>query len=164
MNKRRWALANPAKVRQSNQAYRRNYRTRYNAAAKIRMQRYRARKKKTAAATTTNTRMKITEIVVTAARTFNHPFESYSNLRPEVTLKASLDDGEDAGAAVKSLQHKAEGIVEDHKQAMLHSLQELHDLGERRAEVQGLTAQLEKAEARLKEIRDQHPQLALGDV
>jgi hypothetical protein len=108
--------------------------------------------------------MKITEITITAARTFNHPHEQYSNLRPEVTLKASVDEGEDAAAAVKLLQNQAEGIVEDHKQAMLRSLHELHDLTERQAEVRGLQKELECAQSRLKEIRSEHPQLALGDA
>ena len=38
--------------------------------------------------------MKITEIVVSAGRTFNHPYENFSNLRPQVTLKATPDEGE----------------------------------------------------------------------
>jgi hypothetical protein len=108
--------------------------------------------------------MKITEIVVTAARTFNHPHEQYSNLRPEVTLKATLNDGEDPTAAVKALQTQAEGIVEDHKQTMLSSLKELYQLTERQAEVQGLQKELQRAQDRLKEIRNEHPQLALGDA
>jgi ornithine cyclodeaminase/alanine dehydrogenase-like protein (mu-crystallin family) len=110
------------------------------------------------------TRMKITEIVVTAARTFNHPFETYSNLRPEVTLKATLSDSEDPTEAVKSLQSQAEGIVEDHKQTMLQSLVELHNLTERQAEVRGLQKEMQRAQDRLKEIRNEHPQLALGDA
>ena len=40
--------------------------------------------------------MKITNIVVRAGRTFNHPHESYSNLKPEVELTATLDEGDDA--------------------------------------------------------------------
>ena len=34
--------------------------------------------------------MKIQTITVTAGRTFNHPHEQYSNLRPEVQMTATL--------------------------------------------------------------------------
>jgi hypothetical protein len=40
----------------------------------------------------------------------------------------------------------------------------LHDLTERQAEVRGLQKELERAQSRLKEIRSEHPQLALGDA
>ena len=55
--------------------------------------------------------MQITEITVHAGRTFNHPYESYSNLRPSLTLRAILTDGEDHLAATKALQAQAEGLV-----------------------------------------------------
>jgi hypothetical protein len=51
--------------------------------------------------------MKVTEIIVSAGRTFNHPYEDYSNLKPQVTLKATVDDGENFEDAVKELQRKA---------------------------------------------------------
>ena len=38
--------------------------------------------------------MQISRIVVTAGRTFNHPYEDCSTLRPQVTLEAILADGE----------------------------------------------------------------------
>lgn len=31
--------------------------------------------------------MKVIEIIVSAGRTFNHPNESYSNLRPQVSVR-----------------------------------------------------------------------------
>jgi hypothetical protein len=105
--------------------------------------------------------MKINKIVVTAGRTFNHPHEQYSNLRPEVTMEASLDDGENAGEAVKALQSQAEGAVEDHKQGLLKSIEELYQLSQHQAEVRGLQKQLSMTQDRLNEIRKEHPQLAL---
>lgn len=105
--------------------------------------------------------MKIQTITVTAGRTFNHPHESYSNLRPEVVLTATLSEGEDATAAAKQLQAQAEGLVEDHKQAMLKSIEELYQLSERQAEMRGLQKQLLRAQERLEEIRQAHPQLQL---
>jgi hypothetical protein len=107
--------------------------------------------------------VKITEITVTAARTFNHPHEQYSNLRPEVTMRATVGEGEDATEAVKELQSRAEGMVEDHKQGLLKSLEELYQLTERQQEMRGLQSQLTRAQDRLNEIRKEHPQLALTD-
>lgn len=106
--------------------------------------------------------MIINRIVVTAGRTFNHPHEQFSNLRPTVQLDATLTDGEDAGKAARELQQKAEGLVEDHKQGLLRSIEELYQLSERQAEVRGLERELRRAQDRLEEIRKQNPTLALA--
>jgi hypothetical protein len=105
--------------------------------------------------------MKITTITVTAGRTFNHPYEQYSNLRPEVTMSATLDDGEDPHVAARDLQQRAEGLVEDHKASLLNSIEELHLLTERQAEMRGLEMQLKRAQDRLTEIRKENAALQL---
>lgn len=97
--------------------------------------------------------MKVNTITVTAGRTFNHPYESYSNLRPEVTLTASLDEGESAMIATKQLQAQAEQLVEDHKNNLMKSIEELHLLTERQREMKGLQLQLERAQERIEQIR-----------
>jgi hypothetical protein len=107
--------------------------------------------------------MKITEIVVAAGRTFNHPHETYSNLRPMVTLKATVEDGDDATVATRQLQQQAEGLVEDHKQQLLRSLEELHQMTERQSEVRGLQVELDRAQRRLEEIRKENPSLTIGN-
>jgi hypothetical protein len=104
-------------------------------------------------------KMEVTEVTVYAGRTFNHPHEDYSNLRPGVTLKATLAEGDDPIAATKQLQAKAEQLVEDHKQSMLKSLDDLYYLNERQREVMGLQKTLEQAQERLDEIRRQNPEL-----
>ncbi|MCX6922871.1 MAG: hypothetical protein NT154_06620 [Verrucomicrobia bacterium] len=106
--------------------------------------------------------MTIIKIKVVAGRTFNHPHEQYSNLRPEVTLEASLSERENPVDAVKALQAQAEGLVEDHKQGMLRSLEELYQLSERQQEMRGLQKELERAQVRLNELRNQHPELKLA--
>lgn len=108
--------------------------------------------------------MKVQSITVTAGRTFNHPYEQYSNLRPEVVMTATLDDGEDPTAAVKALQSTAEQLVEDHKNGLLKSLHELHRLTERQAEIRGLQRQLQLAQDRIDSIRKESPELELGDT
>jgi hypothetical protein len=106
--------------------------------------------------------MKINTITVTAGRTFNHPHEQYSNLRPEVTMTATLEDGDDAAKATRELQAKAEQIVEDHKRGLLTSIEELYQLTERQAEMRGLQNELERAQKRLEAIRSENPTLQLG--
>ncbi len=103
-------------------------------------------------------------ITVTAGRTFNHPHESYSNLRPSVSMTATLDEGEDAIAAARQLQAKAEQLVEDHKQSLLKSLEDLFDLTERQKEMVSLRSQLESAQRRLDQIREQHPQIVQANL
>ncbi len=105
--------------------------------------------------------MKINTIQVTAGRTFNHPHEQYSNLRPSVTMVATIEDGEDAAKATRELQAKAEQIVEDHKQGLLHSIEQLYQLTERQAEMRGLQNELERAQKRLEAIRAENPTLQL---
>ena len=105
--------------------------------------------------------MKITNIVVRAGRTFNHPHESYSNLKPEVELTATLDEGDETKVAVQQLQAQAEGMVEDHKQGLLKSIEELHRLSERQCEVMGLQRQLQQAQSRIEQIRAENPELKL---
>lgn len=103
--------------------------------------------------------MKINTIQVTAGRTFSHPHEQYSNLRPEVTMTATIEDGEDATKAAQELQARAEQIVEDHKQGLLRAIEDLYQLTTRQAEMRGLQNELKRAQDRLGEIRKEHPQL-----
>lgn len=105
--------------------------------------------------------MKIAEITVSAGRTFNHPYEDYSNLRPNVTIRATLDEGDDPEKVLAELQAKAEKSVEDHKQNLLHSLEELHFLTQAQRDYTSLAEQIERSQRRLDEIRRAHPQLEL---
>jgi len=107
--------------------------------------------------------MQINTITVTAGRTFNHPHEQYSNLRPEVVLTATLEEQDDPQACAKELQARAEGLVEDHKRDLLRSLEELYQLSERQAEMRGLQKTLTAAQERLDEIRKTHPELQLAN-
>lgn len=105
--------------------------------------------------------MRVTEITVGAGRTFNHPFESFSNLRPSVTFKAELQDGDDPATVARDLQAKAESLVEDHKQFMLTSLRNLHYLTEAQRRYTTLQEQIKQAQADLENLRSENPQLEL---
>lgn len=97
--------------------------------------------------------MRVTEITVTAGRTFNHPYESYSNLRPEVTLRATLFDGDDDTACTRELQARAERLVEDHKAGMLESLAAINDMSIRRARIADLERLLSRSQSELDSLR-----------
>jgi hypothetical protein len=105
--------------------------------------------------------MQITEITVSAGRTFNHPYENFSNLRPSVTVRATLEAREDPHKVLSQLQALAEKSVEDHKQALLTSLEELHYLTETQREMTSLGEQITRSQARLEEIRKRNPSLQL---
>lgn len=98
--------------------------------------------------------MKITEIIVSAGRTFNHPYESYSNLRPQVTLKSTLEDGDNPQQAVKALQAQAEQQIEDHKQRMLAQMEALYELQLAERDIMSLEEQIKKASERLVRLRE----------
>jgi len=103
--------------------------------------------------------MRVTEIVVSAGRTFNHPYESYANLKPQVTLKATLDEGEDSSAAVKELQAQAEQLVEQHKLIMLSEIRRLKQLQDTGEEVANLQEQIRRAQAALSRLRRENPEV-----
>jgi chromosome segregation ATPase len=105
--------------------------------------------------------MQVTEIVVSAGRTFNHPYENYSNLKPQVTIKAALREGEDSTAAIQELQAQAEKLVEDHKRALLQQLEELQHLSSARQEISDLEQRLKQSQRRLAELREDNPRLGL---
>jgi chromosome segregation ATPase len=97
--------------------------------------------------------MKITEITVSAGRTFNNPYEQYANLRPAVELRATLEEGEEPLAALKKLQEQAETLVEHHKARLLADLDKLHSYTERTRDIARLEDQIGKAQAHLDELK-----------
>lgn len=103
---------------------------------------------------------RITEITVSAGRVISHPFKQYENLRPMITLKAVLDDGEDFEVVAKDLQAKAEGMIEDHGRYMVKSLEELEALTRRQSRVASLEASIRRAQADLNVLRKEMPSLA----
>lgn len=63
--------------------------------------------------------MKITQITVTAGRTFNHPFERYANFRFDFRLQAELSEEDDPAQILTQLQRQAEDDAERHKIAIV---------------------------------------------
>ena len=103
--------------------------------------------------------MRVTEITVSAGRTFNHPYEDYSNLRPHVTLKAEIEEGEDWLSRVKHLQARAEGLVEEHKQVMLKNITDLWRAGQLHDRASSLEEQIIHAQHELDGLRTEQQAL-----
>lgn len=108
--------------------------------------------------------MKVTEITVSAGRVVSHPVENYSNLKPMVSLKAVLDEGDDYEQSIKDLQAKAEGLVEDHANALKKHIRDMHYLSEREREAKRLEDAITASQERLAEIRSEMPLLASGEL
>lgn len=103
--------------------------------------------------------MKVINISVSAGRTFNHPFEQFSNLRSDVEVTAMVHQGEDFEADVKELQGKVERLAEDHKQLMLKSLREAEELSSMQREAFDLQQALKRSQERLEMMRKIHPEV-----
>lgn len=98
--------------------------------------------------------MKITEINVHAGRVIPHPTTSYSNLKPGISYKAVLEEGEDATEATKALQAKAESLLEDHCRHMVNCIQELEELSRKQARIASLQSAIERAQRDLDDVRN----------
>ena len=93
--------------------------------------------------------MKVKQIKVNAGRTFNHPYESFSNMKSDVEYVAELEDGEDVEAATKQLRHMAEQSAENHKQLVLKTLENIEETARieaniERANVDAETGKIQK--------------------
>ena len=97
--------------------------------------------------------MKISNIHVSAGRTFNHPFEQYSNFRCDVQLQAHIEEGEDPIEATHALQAQVEKIAEDHKQDLLKNIRELERISRCNEEISQLEERMRQADERLKGLR-----------
>lgn len=108
--------------------------------------------------------MKVTEIIVSAGRTFNNPYESYANFKPQVTMKVLLSPEDDPATATKALQAQAEQLVEDHKNHLLESLRKLEQMKEAARQVAQLSEMIEQSQRKVAALREQHPQLPCFDA
>ena len=97
--------------------------------------------------------MQIREVRVSAGRTLQHPCQTYANLRPEVSLIASLDAGEDAIDATRRLQRQAEQLVEEHAMVLCASLTEREVAKREEQELGRLKQSLTDNQERIAELR-----------
>lgn len=97
--------------------------------------------------------MQVTQIKVSAGRTFNHPFESYSNLRCDVHLDAKLDEGDDPKSATQALQAQAEELAESHKQDLLKQIHSLEQLTRANDQITALEERIAQAQRQVEQLR-----------
>jgi hypothetical protein len=86
--------------------------------------------------------MKVTEVVVSAGRTVSHPTQTYSNLKPQLTLKAQLGEDDDPTACVKQLQAQAEQLIEDHAKNLAEAIVEAEEIERRTKRVADLEREI----------------------
>jgi hypothetical protein len=107
--------------------------------------------------------MNITQITVSAGRTFNDPYENYSNYKPHLTLTATLAPEDDAYDRLRLLQNYAEHLMDDHKRKMLSDLRALQAASQIRQEVSDLEAKIDRFQERLDEIKRNAPELPFAE-
>jgi predicted nuclease with TOPRIM domain len=103
--------------------------------------------------------MQVTHITVSAGRTFNHPYEQFSNLRSHVELAAELAPGEEAEASAKVLQAKAEKLAEEHKQHLLNSIHELQEMTQLDSELVSMEETITRSQEKLEKLRARRSEL-----
>ncbi|MEQ1861867.1 MAG: hypothetical protein ABMA13_18265 [Chthoniobacteraceae bacterium] len=74
-------------------------------------------------------------------------------------MTAELQEGDDPLACAKALQHQAETLVEDHKQAMLRSIEELEHMRRSESELRELGEMMKRQQQRIDDLRRAHPEL-----
>jgi len=70
--------------------------------------------------------MQVTEIQVHASTGFKHPHERFANFKLGVTLKATIQPGENIWEATRQLQTLAESLVQAEKEATLKRIEEAY--------------------------------------
>ena len=71
---------------------------------------------------------KIIEITIGLATSFNNPFESFSNFKPSVQLKAIVADGEDPNRVAIDLQAKVGDLLATERHRILDGLKREHEI------------------------------------
>ena len=80
--------------------------------------------------------MVILEMTIHEGRTYNHPFEAYSNFKQGVSVKASLSENENPEREGKLLQERASLLMDEIKNKTLQSLVKLNSLEEAKRQIE----------------------------
>jgi hypothetical protein len=93
--------------------------------------------------------MKVTNVTVWAGRTFNHPYENYSNFKPSISISADIAADGDYEKALEQLQTEAEQMMERHKERMLSDLERLRKIEFNTSRAERLHETIKQAEKEL---------------
>lgn len=105
--------------------------------------------------------MQIDRITVTAGRTLPHPLHQFANIKCEIGYSATLDAGEDADAARRALQSKAESDVENHANELKESIRDYQSHLRTKARIESLESQIKQQAAELDELRKEDARFPL---
>lgn len=105
--------------------------------------------------------LKIEKITVRAGRVVPHPLHAYGNVKCDLELVASLDEGEDPEEVRKSLQEKIESDVEQHVLDLKESLRDMQGHLESRNKIKRLESQIEQLAKERDELATQFEDLPL---
>lgn len=96
--------------------------------------------------------MQIRQITVRAGRVVPHPLHAYGNIKADLEIVASLDDGDDAGEVMKSLQEKIESDIEQHVLDLKESLRDMQGHLESRNKIKRLESQIDELQKERDEL------------
>ena len=97
--------------------------------------------------------MQVKTITVHAGRTIPHPSESYSNLRPSISMTAELEPGENPDECIRALQAKAEGLVSDHTAHLVESIREAEQIAIESRQIADLERSINRGQQQLEDLR-----------
>lgn len=98
--------------------------------------------------------MKIKTIEVSAGRTFNHPYESFANLRFDLKFQAELSEGEEAMDCLKDLQTVAEKAAEEHKANLINDIHALEEMARSQRQMSDLEQRIKQAQDNLETLKE----------
>lgn len=97
--------------------------------------------------------MKINTVTVSAGRTVSHPIEDFANIRPELSMTATLEEGDDPVAVVRELQAQAERLVQDHLDRLVDTLVTIDRMDRQDRQIANLETELAERQKRLDALR-----------
>lgn len=108
--------------------------------------------------------MKVEKITVRAGRTVPHPLHQFGNLKADLEIVASLDDGDDPEQVRRDLQARIESDIEQHVADLKDGIRDLQAMANTRKRVALLESELAEKTAELETLRqqaDEHDALPL---
>jgi hypothetical protein len=66
--------------------------------------------------------MKVTEVTVSGGYTISHPYQQYSNLRCDVSLRVVIEEGDDLETVLEAARYKVDAQLDVQKNRTLAQL------------------------------------------
>jgi predicted nucleic acid-binding Zn-ribbon protein len=85
---------------------------------------------------------RIIEITASSGTSFNHPYESYSNFKPSITLKAVVGEHEDPIYCIQNLQRQAHDFVTAEKDRIMMELERENEIERCNQTIESVTREI----------------------